>query len=482
MSMATLTIRNLDENTKQALRERAARNGNSMEEEARIILGTGSGDHKDTVAMGSNIEADGVISNPIAASNIIDPDFPGSGKKILLIICGSVAAYKSLDLIRRLKERGVILTIIMTRASCEFISPLLAGALSHSKVYTDLFNRDDEHDVGHIRLAREADLIVVAPTSANMIAKMANGFADDLASAVLLAASSNILIAPAMNPAMWNHASNARNIATLLDDGIDVIGPDTGEMAESDEAGRGRMEEPHDILVKIGKMLDNKRRPLSGLRAILTAGPTHEPIDPVRYIANRSSGKQGYQIAAALARAGAEVDLVSGPVNLPQPDGVNCIMVETARQMHEAVETLLPADIAVMVAAVADWRSVNSASEKIKKKPGSHKTMSLGLIQNPDILKSVGHHKKRPKLVIGFAAETQNIIKHAKAKLERKGADWILANDVSPETGIMGGDNNTIKLLAKSHIEEWPDMSKSQVAQRLVEKIISHFETETISV
>lgn len=474
--MASLTIRNLDDKTKQALRERAAHFGRSMEEEARLLLGAGASQETSLPVSSPHHEP------AMTGQNLIDPYYPASGKKILLIISGGIAAYKSLDLIRRLKERGVGVRVVMTKAAEQFITPLSVGALSHDKVFTDLFNREDEHDVGHIRLSREADLIVVAPATANLMAKMAHGLTDDLASAVLLATDTPVLLAPSMNPAMWANPATKRNARQLANDGISFIGPDAGEMAERDEAGRGRMADVLDIVAQIGQLLDTRPKPLSGLRAILTAGPTHEPLDPVRYIANRSSGKQGYAIAAALANAGAQVTLISGPVSLPSPVGVERIMVQTARQMFDEVEAALPADMAVMVAAVADWRTAMSADEKIKKNPGAKPALSLKLVENPDILKTVGHHKKRPSLVIGFAAETQNIIKHAKAKLKRKGADWILANDVSPQTGVMGGDNNTIKLLTGSHVAEWQTMSKQAVADKLVESIVSHFETLPIDV
>jgi len=472
--MASITIRNIDEKAKQALRERAARNGNSMEEQARLLLGAAAQNDEISGSTGFETRPRSDIS--------IDPYYPAKGKNILLIISGGIAAYKALDLVRRLKERGVGVRVVMTKAATEFITPLSVGALSHDKVYCDLFSREDEHDVGHITLARESDLIVIAPATANLMAKMVGGLSDDLASAVLLAADVSVLVAPAMNPAMWNNPATVRNVKQLKSDGVHFIGPDHGEMAERDESGRGRLCDPMDIVDKIGQLLDDGPKPLKGLRAILTAGPTHEPIDPVRYIANRSSGKQGYAIASALARAGAHVQLISGPVDLPEPHGVERIMVQTAQEMFQAVENALPADIAVMVAAVADWRTVSSADEKIKKKPGAKSSMTLKLTQNPDILQSLGHHKKRPNLVIGFAAETQNIINHAKAKLKRKGADWILANDVSHETGVMGGDNNTIKLLSEANVEEWPTMPKGGVAVKLVAKIIAHFEAQTINV
>jgi phosphopantothenoylcysteine decarboxylase/phosphopantothenate--cysteine ligase len=388
------------------------------------------------------------------------------GKRILLIISGGIAAYKSLDLIRRLRERGATVRPVMSRAAQEFVTPLAVGALSASHVYTDLFSREDEQDVGHIRLARECDLVVVAPATADLMAKMAHGLADDLPSAVLLATDRPVLIAPAMNPVMWNSAPTRRNVETLKADGVSMIGPMKGEMAESGEAGTGRMAEPLEIVAAAIALLSPQDKPLAGKRAIVTSGPTHEPIDPVRYIANRSSGKQGHAIAAALARLGAEVTLVSGPVTIPDPAGVAVTHVETAEEMLSAVLSGLPADIAVMVAAVADWRVVSSAGQKIKKQPGEPPA-PLSLAENPDILKTVGHHSNRPGLVIGFAAETQDVEVNGRRKLEAKGADIIVANDVSPATGIMGGDRNRVKLISNSGIEEWPDLSKDEVATRL---------------
>jgi phosphopantothenoylcysteine decarboxylase / phosphopantothenate---cysteine ligase len=387
-------------------------------------------------------------------------------RRILLIICGGIAAYKSLDLIRRLRERGYCVRAVMTKAAQEFITPLSVGALTADNVFTDLFSREDEQDVGHIRLTRECDLIVVAPASADLMAKMANGLANDLASTVLLAANKPVLIAPAMNPVMWGHAATKRNRATLEKDGIHFIGPNRGEMAESGEAGEGRMAEPLEIAAAVEALLDAKPKPLAGKRIIVTSGPTHEPIDPVRYIANRSSGKQGHAIAAALAALGADVRLVCGPVTIADPAGVSVTHVETAREMLAAVEAFLPADAAVMVAAVADWRTENEAGEKIKKQPGTS-APTLSMTENPDILKTVGHHARRPKLVIGFAAETQNLVENAKAKLARKGADLIVANDVSAQTGVMGGDRNRVRLVSASGVEEWPEMSKGGVAERL---------------
>ncbi|TCV75786.1 bifunctional phosphopantothenoylcysteine decarboxylase/phosphopantothenate--cysteine ligase CoaBC [Neorhizobium sp. S3-V5DH] len=393
-----------------------------------------------------------------------------TGKRILLIISGGIAAYKSLDLIRRLRERGASVRPIMTKAAQEFVTPLAVGALSSGHVYVDLFSREDEQDVGHIRLARENDLVVVAPASADLMAKMAHGLADDLASAVLLATDRPVLIAPAMNPKMWAAAATRRNAETLNADGIHFIGPMAGEMAESNEAGIGRMAEPLEIVAAIERLLDEAPKPLAGKTAIVTSGPTHEPIDPVRYIANRSSGRQGHAIAAALARLGAEVTLVSGPVTIPDPAGVKTVHVERAEEMLGAVLSRFPADIAVMVAAVADWRVVSSAEHKIKKRPGEAPP-PLQLAENPDILKTVGHHDKRPKLVVGFAAETQDVEKNGRAKLERKGADMIIANDVSPGTGIMGGTRNRVKIISAGGIEEWPDLGKDEVAERLARLI-----------
>lgn len=399
-----------------------------------------------------------------------------SGKRILLIISGGIAAYKSLELIRRLRERGASVRPIMTASAQEFITPLAVGALSASHVYLDLFSREDEQDVGHIRLARECDLIVVAPATANLMAKMAQGLADDLASTVLLAADRPVLIAPAMNPKMWAHPATQRNVRQLQQDGIHFIGPMAGEMAESNESGLGRMAEPLDIVESALRLLDEGAKPLKGRRAIVTSGPTHEPIDPVRYIANRSSGRQGHAIAQALAKLGAEVTLVSGPVSITDPAGVKTIHVERAEEMRDAVLGLLPADIAVMVAAVADWRVVTSSDQKIKKQPGDAPPM-LALSENPDILKTVGHHALRPKLVIGFAAETQNIEDNGRSKLARKGADLIVANDVSPETGVMGGERNRVKLITRDGIEDWPDMDKKSVADHLAQKITQMLET-----
>lgn len=464
--MASITIRNLDEATKQALRERAARNGRSMEEEARILLGSG-------------VEP-APAARAVAGFEAAMP-FPASGKRVLLVITGGIAAYKSLDLIRRLRERGVEVRCVMTEAAEQFVTPMAVGAISGGQVFTRLWDRAAEHDIGHIRLARDCDLVVVAPATADFLAKMAHGLANDLASAIMLATDRPVLCAPAMNPVMWSSRATQRNLALLREDGAHFIGPNSGEMAESGEAGRGRMAEPMEIVERIGSMLDTGRKPLAGARIVVTSGPTHEPIDPVRYIANRSSGKQGHAIAAALARLGAQVVLVSGPVSIPDPRGVETVHVETARQMQAAVEAALPADVAVMVAAVADWRTVSAAGQKMKKEGGGGPPV-LELTENPDILKGVGHHSRRPRLVIGFAAETHDLEKHARGKLERKRADWIVANDVSPETGVMGGDRNTVRIVSRDGVESWPDLPKDEVARRIAARIADWYRDNTVTV
>lgn len=394
-----------------------------------------------------------------------------SGKRILLIIGGGIAAYKCLDLIRRLRERGASVRCVMTAAAQEFITPLAVGALSADHVFTDLFDRQDEHDIGHIRLSREADLLVVAPATADLMAKMASGLANDLASTVLMATDKKVLVAPAMNPRMWAHPATARNCATLEADGIAFVGPARGEMAESGEAGKGRMAEPLDIVAAIEALLAPAAKPLAGRRIVVTSGPTHEPIDPVRYIANRSSGKQGHAIAAALAKLGADVRLVAGPVNIPDPAGVNVTHVETARQMKDAVEAALPADAGIFVAAVADWRAQGEAGQKIKKEEGKG-APALQMVENPDILATIGHHPQRPALVVGFAAETQDLVKNAGRKLAKKAADIIVANDVSHDSGVnasgvMGGDRNLVRIVSAGSVEEWPEMTKDEVAARL---------------
>lgn len=407
-----------------------------------------------------------------------------TAKRVLLIVGGGIAAYKALDLIRRLRERGAAVRPVMTAAAQHFVTPLSVGALAADHVFTDLFDREDEQDVGHIRLARDTDLIVVAPATADLMAKLANGLANDLASAVLLATDRPVLMAPAMNPKMWAHPATRRNRATLARDGVHFVGPGKGEMAESGEAGEGRMAEPLEIIAAIEALLDERPKPLKGRKIVITSGPTHEPIDPVRYIANRSSGKQGHAIAAALAKLGADVHLVSGPVAIADPAGVKTTHVETAREMQAAVEGFLPADAAVFVAAVADWRTANSAGEKIKKVAGES-APALQMVENPDILAGIGHHAKRPHLVVGFAAETQDVSKNAEAKLKKKGADFIVANDVSHDSGVgpggvMGGERNRVRIVSKSGVEEWPEMSKDEVAARLAALIAEKLKTISI--
>jgi phosphopantothenoylcysteine decarboxylase/phosphopantothenate--cysteine ligase len=392
------------------------------------------------------------------------------GKRILLVIGGGIAAYKALDLIRRLKERGAAVRCILTKAAQEFVTPLAAGALAGEHAFTDLFDAQGEFDIGHIRLARETDLVVVAPATADLMAKMAGGHADDLASTVLLATDKPVLIAPAMNPRMWGHAATRRNLKQLAADGVAVVGPNEGDMAERGEHGLGRMAEPLEIAAAIENLLGGSAgKPLAGKRVVVTSGPTHEPIDPVRYLANRSSGKQGHAIARAAAAAGADVILVSGPVTLPDPQGVKTVRVTTAREMLAAVEAALPVDVAVFAAAVADWRTAEETKQKIKKGSAQPK---LTLVENPDILATVAARKgKRPKLVVGFAAETDNVVAYAKDKRTRKGSDWIVANDVSAATGIMGGDRNAVHLITAAGVESWPDQSKDEVARALVDRI-----------
>ena len=394
-------------------------------------------------------------------------------KRILLIIGGGIAAYKCLDLIRRARERGFSVRTVMTKAAQQFVTPLSVAALSNERVLTDLFDLDDEREIGHIRLSREADLIVVAPATADLMAKMAGGHADDLATAVLMATDKPVLIAPAMNPRMWAHPATRRNHALLQADGIHVVGPNAGEMAERGEAGQGRMSEPAEILAAIERLVTVKTSPgaLSGRRVLVTAGPTHEPIDPVRFIANRSSGKQGYAIAAAARDLGAEVTLVSGPVTIQAPDGVRLIQIESAEQMLMAVRHALPADLAIFAAAVADWRVANASDEKIKK-DAKAKTPKLELVENPDILKTIANEAPgvRPALVIGFAAETEHVIEHAKKKRKSKGCDWIVANDVSPASGVMGGNRNTVHIVSADGVESWPEMDKDAVARALVQR------------
>jgi phosphopantothenoylcysteine decarboxylase / phosphopantothenate---cysteine ligase len=387
-----------------------------------------------------------------------------ANRRILLVIGGGIAAYKALDLIRRLRERGASVRCILTAGAQRFVTPLSAAALAGTKAHTDLFDRDDEAEIGHIRLAREADAVVVAPATANLMAKLAHGQADDLASTVLLATTLPVLIAPAMNVRMWLHKATQRNLATLQADGVRVVGPNSGAMAEP-EQGLGRMAEPLEIVAALEGMFG--AGPLAGKRVLVTSGPTHEPIDPVRYLANRSSGRQGHAVAQAAAAAGAAVTLVSGPVAIPDPPGVRVVRVETAREMLEAVEAALPADIAVFAAAVADWRPAESASEKIKK--DGKAPPALRMAENPDVLATVSRRREgRPPLVVGFAAETEKVVEHAQQKLARKGCDLIVANDVSPEGGVMGGARNTVHLVSGGGVESWPTLDKDEVARRLV--------------
>jgi phosphopantothenoylcysteine decarboxylase/phosphopantothenate--cysteine ligase len=458
--MASLTIRKLDEALKAQLRLRAAKNGRSMEEEIRTILAT-AGD-----APAAEMPTDENAPAPPPAIGAAT-----APRRALLIISGGIAAYKSLDLIRRLKERGFAVRVVMTKAAQEFVTPLAAGALAGTPVHTDLFDARTEFDVGHIRLARDTDLVIVAPATADLMAKMAQGLACDLASTVLLATDKPVLIAPAMNPLMWSHKATQRNLARLLADGIVTVGPNAGEMAERGEAGVGRMAEPMEIAAAAEALVSRRAdRPLAGKRVLVTSGPTREPIDPVRYIANRSSGKQGHAIARAAAEAGATVTLVSGPVRLDDPSGVEVIHVESARQMLAAVENAMPVDIAIFAAAVADWRVSSASEQKIKKGAGG--TPTLELTENPDILATVARRtQQRPTLVIGFAAETEHVVAHAKAKLAKKGCDWILANDVSAGTGVMGGDQNTIHLVTADGVETWPTQSKTDVARMLVSRL-----------
>jgi len=456
--VASLTVRQIEDSLKRRLRLRAARNGRSMEDEVRVLLRAAAS------------EATDATDEPTKARRSAARELPSALHRILVIVGGGIAAYKSLDLIRRLKERGLHVRCILTKAAQEFITPLSAGAIVGEQVFTDLFSPAHEFDVGHIRLAREADLVVIAPATAGLMAKLAHGLADDLATAVLLATRAKILLAPAMNPQMWSAKPTQRNLAQLIADGIVTVGPNEGEMAEAGERGLGRMAEPVEIAAAVEKLLKPQGL-LSGKRVVITSGPTHEPIDPVRYIANRSSGKQGHAIAAAAAAAGADVILVSGPVSVPDPPNVRVIKVERARDMLEAVEQALPADAAVFAAAVADWRVKDASAQKIKK-TAAHRTPELALTENPDILSAVAHRRKgRPALVIGFAAETQNVVDNAKAKLAAKGCDWIVANDVSPQTGIMGGDRNTITLVTRERAEPWPSQSKDDVARMLVARI-----------
>jgi phosphopantothenoylcysteine decarboxylase/phosphopantothenate--cysteine ligase len=391
--------------------------------------------------------------------------------RVLLVVGGGIAAYKSLELVRLIRKQGGAVRVILTKAGSEFVTPLSLASLSGDKVYEDLFSLTDETAMGHIELSRSADLVVVAPATADLMAKAANGLANDLASTTLLATDKPVLMAPAMNVRMWEHPATRRNHARLIADGITMIGPNEGAMA-CGEFGPGRMAEPEAILAAIKACLSPNAKPLAGRHVLVTSGPTHEPLDPVRYIANRSSGKQGHAIARAAALAGAKVTLVSGPVSIPDPQGVHVVHVETAHEMLEAVDQALPVDVGIFCAAVADWRVANAGQEKLKKTVGG--LPQLALMENPDILATISKRESgRPALVIGFAAETETVIDYAKAKLARKGCDWIVANDVSAATGIMGGDFNAVHLVraADGSVDSWPRMDKDAVASRLVDEI-----------
>ena len=393
-------------------------------------------------------------------------------KRILLIIAGGIAAYRSLDLIRRLRERGADVRCVLTKGGAQFVTPLSVAALSENKVYQDIFSLTDEAEMGHIRLSREADLVVVCPASADLLAKMANGLADDLASTALLATDKPVMICPTMNVMMWQHPATQANMLTLEARGVIRVGPGAGNLA-CGEIGTGRLAEVMDIVAAVEGFFAEQvgPKPLAGRHAIVTSGPTWEAIDPVRYIANRSSGKQGHAIAAALARLGARTTLVSGPTNMADPAGVDVIRIESARQMYDACHAALPADVAICAAAVADWRVDLDTDKKIKK--DGKGPPPLPLVENPDILQSLGQlaANARPRLVVGFAAETGQVVEYARGKLSRKGCDWIVANDVSPGTGTFGGDDNTVHLVSAETVEDWPRMTKVQVAERLADRI-----------
>ncbi len=397
------------------------------------------------------------------------PDMTLSGKRILLVISGGIAAYKSLELIRRLKERGACVRCILTAGGAQFVTPLSVSALSGMRVYQALFSLTDEAEMGHIRLSREADLLVVAPATADLLSRMAQGRADDLAAAILLATDKPVLVAPAMNVRMWQHPATAANMETLAARGVMSIGPNDGDMA-CGEYGPGRMAEADEIVAAIEHYFD-ARAPLAGRRALVTSGPTYEAIDPVRYIANRSSGKQGHAIASACARLGAAVTLVSGPTALADPAGVEVVRIESAAEMLDACVSALPADIVICAAAVSDWRASDINGSKIKKGGGG--PPALALVENPDILATLSEGNQRPALVVGFAAETESLIANAQAKLAAKGCDWMVANDVSGD--VMGGDHNTVHLITKGGVESWPTLSKEAVAARLAERIAQHF-------
>ena len=392
-----------------------------------------------------------------------------NGKRILLIVAGGIAAFKAQELIRELRRRGASVRCVLTAAGAKFVTPLSLQALSEDKVYTDMFSLTDESEMGHIQLSRDADLLVVAPATANILARMAAGLADDLASTVLLATDKAVLAAPAMNVRMWTHAATVANVETLRKRGVTFVGPNDGAMA-CNEYGPGRMSEPEEIAAAIDSMLTTER-PLMGKRALVTSGPTREALDPVRYISNHSSGKQGHAIASALARLGAEVTLVSGPVTVADPAGVKVVKIDSADEMLAACLEAGKVDVAVCAAAVADWKAARPADAKIKKKPGAPPP-ALELAPNPDILATLSRPgPKRPALVVGFAAETENLVANAIDKRKRKGCDWILANDVSPATGTFGGERNTVHLVGPEGVEDWPTLSKDEVAVRLADRI-----------
>ena len=401
------------------------------------------------------------------------------GKQVLLVIAGGIAAYKCLDLIRRLREAGAGVRCILTRAGAAFVTPLSVETLTGETVFTDTLALTDDSEIAHIRLGQEADIVVVAPATADIMARMAHGIADDLATSTLLAADKPVLVAPAMNTRMWDHPATERNRTRLEADGVRFVGPDDGPLAEG-ESGPGRMAEVPEIVAAIADVLASERpRPLAGLRVLVTSGPTYEPIDPVRFLGNRSSGKQGHAIAAACADAGAAVLLVSGPTQQPAPAGVETVRIETAEEMLAACEQGLPADIAICAAAVSDWRAAAPRQQKIKKPRGGEGggAPTLELTENPDILARLGAAgPERPRLVIGFAAETEDLEANAAAKLAAKGCDWILANDVAPGSGTFGGEENTIRLVSGDGVEEWPRLAKDAVAERLAARIAEWFD------
>ncbi len=397
------------------------------------------------------------------------------GKRVLLIVSGGIAAIKIPETIRRIRERGANVRCVLTEGGAQFVTPLSLSALSEDKVYSDIFSLTDENEMGHINLSRDADVLMVAPASADIMAKMAAGLAGDLASTVLLATDKPVICAPAMNVRMWEHPATQANVELLKSRGVIMVGPDEGDMA-CGEYGMGRMAEPDTLVKALEDFFLAAPRPLEGRHAVVTSGPTHEPIDPVRYIANRSSGKQGHAIAAALQKLGCRTTLVTGPTNLKDPVGCDVIHIESARDMLAAVEKSLPADIAVCAAAVADWRTADAPTQKIKKQAGSAPP-ALNMVENPDILSTISAAgNKRPALVVGFAAETDDVVDNAKSKRDRKGCDWIVANDVSPATGTFAGDDNTVHLITSDGAESWPRMTKADVAAQLANRIAQHFE------